>query len=334
MSYRYLHNAALQTLLPPEKWKGTPVDKRGNFTNHEYPFVADWRALLRWQTETNPQKEAKKRDTWRLRVMHHTDWLHSTADCIVWLGHSSFFIRLAGTTLLTDPVFGDVSFLVKRKAKFPVNPELLRGIDVILISHDHRDHCDVPSLQLLAKQNPDALYLSGLNMLPLLSSITKSKNIQTAGWYQQFHTPDLPITLSFLPARHWAKRDLFDTNKRLWGAFVLQSLSKTIYFSGDSGYGSHFKEAAALFPNLDYSIIGVGAYKPEWLMEGNHISPQNALKAFEEMEAQNFIPKHYGTFDLSNEALSDPYHYLLQIQQNKTSKGNVHLPHVGEPVWL
>src|SRR5690606_3549509 len=146
---------------------------------------------------------------------------------------------------------------LKRKSEFPIPPERFKGIDYILISHDHRDHCDAKSLKLLAKNNPDAIYLSGLRMDSLLRSITKSNNIQTAGWYQGFEVGN-KLKIYITPSQHWGRRTLNDTNCRLWGGFVIQSAEKIIYFSGDSGYGKHFSDLAEIFPKIDYAIIGIG----------------------------------------------------------------------------
>ncbi|PSJ77124.1 Zn-dependent hydrolase [Sphingobacteriales bacterium UPWRP_1] len=331
---RYLHNPMLPAILPEHSWKGTPVDEHGNFVNHQFPFNADWRDLVKWQLENNPHRAEKKNNKWQLPVSYGHDWLYQKEDCIVWLGHCIFFIRLNGIALLTDPVFGDASLLVRRKAPFPVKPALFKNIDLVLLSHDHRDHCDTTSLQLLAKQNPHTHYFCGLGMHHLIKTATGSNHIQTAGWYQQFDTGNLPLQCYFLPARHWSKRNFFDTNKRLWGAFVIQTNNTTIYFSGDTGYGNHFAELAQIFPKIDYSIIGVGAYKPEWLMHTNHTSPANAIKAFQDLKARYFIPMHYGTFDLGDEPLYDPLFYLQQQRTNPALQEMLHLPAAGEPIWI
>jgi len=268
----------------------------------------------------NPQREEKKRENWNPKVVD-SDFLTHHEDCIVWLGHASFFIRIEGVTLLIDPVLFDVSYF-KRKSRLPIKPEELNGIDYILISHDHRDHCDERSLKLLSKQNPKARYLTGLNLDTLLTKITGSKDIQAAGWYQQYKLDDA-LQITYMPARHWGRRGLNDTNKRLWGGFVIQGAGKTLYFSADSGYGSHFADAGKVFSNIDYCLIGIGAYKPEFFMGQSHASPQDAVKAANEMDASYMIPMHYGTFDLSDEPLGDPIQVLHKI--NRDGKLRAHL---------
>lgn len=325
---RYINNPTLITLETPFKWPGTPIDKSGRFVNYEIPFINSFRQLLKWQTMKNPQKLEKKQDTWRLNVDFNSDFLASQDDCIVWLGHCSFFIRIANKTLLIDPVFFNVSF-IKRKSSLPVHPSLFTGIDYILISHDHRDHCDVKTLRLLAKNNPEATYLGGLRMDTLLKKITKSDKIQPAGWYQMYET-STDINISFTPSRHWGRRTFNDMNLRLWGGFVIQSAEKTIYFSGDSGYGGHFKDLARIFPHIDYAILGIGAYKPVFFMSQSHLSPGDAIQAFKDLKAKELIPMHYGTFDLSDEPLSDPIKTLRNLEKEADIQGQIDYLRLGE----
>jgi L-ascorbate metabolism protein UlaG (beta-lactamase superfamily) len=329
MAVSYTSNPQLPTILPPDRWKGTPLDAKGAFVNHEFPFYPYFRDLLRWQTERNSYKEQKKRDTWRLNVVRDSSFLQSDEDVIVWLGHATFFIRLGGVTLLTDPVFGNVG-PVKRQSAMPVAADQLRGLDYVLVSHNHRDHCDEASLKTVSRQNPTTTYLTGLKMESLLKDFTGSQAIQAAGWYQQYETDTSKIKVYYLPSRHWARRGLFDTNTQLWGAYIIQAGGKTIYFSGDTGYGSHLKEVGELFPTIDYCIIGVGAFEPRWFMGSNHIAPDDAVKGFGEMGARTMIPMHYGTFDLSDEPMGEPRRFLQQLEKEGKVNGGLKLLDVGE----
>src|SRR5690606_28465950 len=175
------------------------------------------------------------------------------------------------------------------------------------------DHCNKKSLKLLAKNNPEASYLTGLNLDSLIKMITGDENVQAAGWYQQYITKEIKI--SYVPSRHWGRRYITDLNRRLWGGFVIQGSRKTIYFSGDSAYGSHFSDIARIFPQIDYCMIGIGAYKPPFIMEQSHLSPVQAMKAFTDTRAKSMIPMHYGTFDLSDEPMSEPLSMLRKIEQ-------------------
>ncbi|MBP1650815.1 MAG: putative Zn-dependent hydrolase, partial [Bacteroidetes bacterium] len=242
-----------------------------------------------------------------------------------------FFIRIGGVRLLTDPVFGDI-LAVKRVSPFPVNPILLTKLDYILLSHDHRDHCDKPTLQRLARNNPKATYLTGLGMEPLLKEFTGSELIQEAGWYQQYLTEDVKIT--YVPARHWGKRGAFDTNRRLWGGFVIESAQRRIYFGGDSGYDTHYQQLKEVFGGFDYALLGIGAFEPEWFMHPVHQSPALAIKAMEELNAGHAIPMHFGTFDLSDEPLDMPLKVFKQVATAHGLEKRIKPLRIGEALHL
>ena len=296
-----MDNPKLKTPKAPVGWQGTPVDQKGRFVNLHHPFIPGLMDVLRWQLQKNPFKQEKKTTIWNPVVMKDDSWLDGSDDVIVWLGHCTFFIRINGIRLLTDPVFGDI-FSVKREVAFPVDVHRLLQLDYILLSHDHRDHLDAKSLKILSAQNPQVRYLTGLGMQPIVHRFTQSDKIEEAGWYQQYSS----VNITFIPSRHWSKRGVFDTNKRLWGGFVIEVGGKRILFGGDSGYDLHYKQLAAVFGNFDYALIGIGAYEPAWFMSPNHQSPREALQAFNELNARYFIPMHYATFDLSDEPLGQP----------------------------
>ncbi len=305
---KYVKNESLQTFKADSK--GTPADQKGRFVNLEFPFLPSTVELLKWQLSTNPQKEEKLADAVRLAVNDPTDFLSGNQDGILWLGHAGFFMRLGGLSILTDPIFGKPPF-VNTLVDVPSPLEKLKKVDYVLVSHDHRDHCDEETLRQIAIKFPNAKFLAGLGMEELFNNWkTPSNEIQTAGWYQQFSLEHENVKIFFLPIRHWSRRGLFDTNKRLWGGYVIQSAHSTVYFGGDSGYGSHYKELAELFPKIDYFIVGIGAYEPRWFMKPNHNSPEEALQSFVDSKAKFLVPMHFGRFDLSDEPASEPLRLL------------------------
>ena len=308
MIVKYVRNENLTTVK--KDWRGTPVDEKDRFDNNEFAFLPKMSYLLKWKFSGNPQKTEKETDRARLKVLDPTEFLRSRRDGILWLGHAGFFVRLNGKAILIDAVFGAPP-LVKTFVDAPSPIEKIGRVDYVLISHDHRDHADENSFKQIARKFPDAEILSGLGMEDLLESWkTPTNKLQTAGWFQQFDLPDENLKICFLPMRHWSRRGLFDTNKRLWGAFLIEGAGRTILFGGDSGYGSHYEEINALFPAIDYAILGVGAYKPRWFMRANHNSPNDALQAFVDLNAKNFIPMHFGRFDLSDEPPGEPLRLL------------------------
>jgi L-ascorbate metabolism protein UlaG (beta-lactamase superfamily) len=321
---KYTSNATLQTVM--RDWKGTPLDQDGLFINHEFPTVIDYKAIVKFLFQRNPQRQVKKRDTWHITVLKDDAWLHSKQDMIAWLGHASFFIQLSGIRMLIDPVFGKLP-VGKRFSELPVAPDQLLNINYILVSHAHYDHCDKKSLQLLAENNSGSEILCGLKLDTLIRKWA-SNPIQTAGWYQQFDLKDLKIT--FLPSRHWANRSIVDVNTTLWGGFMIQQGNKCIYYSGDSGYGSHFNDIGKLFPSIDVALIGAGAYAPTWFMSPHHQDPRHALKASHDTRAKVFIPFHYGTFDSADEPMGEPEQILNRLAEEGEVKNQLKILKLGE----
>lgn len=328
----YARNENLPTVK--NDWQGTPVDEKNRFVNHEFPFLPKISDLLKWQLSANPFRKEKENDRERLAVLDPADFLSGEKDGILWLGHASFFIRIAGKNILIDPVFGAPPF-VKTYVDTPSPINKIGRVDYVLISHDHRDHCDEKSIKQIAEKFPNAKFYSGLRMDALLKDWVKETNeIQTAGWFQQFKLPDETLKIYFLPTRHWAQRGLFDTNERLWGAFMIQTNSQTIFFGGDSGYGSHYKEIAALSPEIDYALIGIGAFEPRWFMKPNHANPADAAQAFVDLRAKIMIPMHFGRFDLSDEPPSAPLELLKKAAAEMNLSGQLKPLNVNESLFF
>jgi len=198
----YTRNPSFATVPGTEDYPGTPRDQKQLYMNEEHVFWPKMRDVLKWQTSANPYKAEKKNDTRRLPVIprHSLDELPDNA--IIWLGHASFLIHLSGIRLLIDPVLTSSMFL-KRQSELPFNTQAFRDIDYILISHNHRDHCDKESIQLLAKQNPEATWLCGLGLdTLLLNEWTGSNKILAAGWYQQYPLNNSLLQIAYLPTRH------------------------------------------------------------------------------------------------------------------------------------
>ncbi len=217
----------------------------------------------------------------------------------------------------------------RRLSRLPCPPAAFTGISYILLTHAHYDHCDKPSLRLLYAQNPGVRFLTGLGTDTLLRRWLPGASVQAAGWYQQYDTgPGLCVT--FLPTRHWSNRTLGDINRTLWGAFVLQGGGRQVYCGGDSGYGSHFREAGQLFPGLDVALLGAGAYAPRWFMAPNHQDPAHTVRAFHDTGARVLVPMHYGTFDLSYEPVGEAPRQLAAYHDAGQLVGRLRLLAVGE----
>ncbi len=294
-------------------WNGNLLNAKQQYINLDGPSERGFAELFKWQTEINPLKQLKKQQKTNVDVVANQHIVHNREDGIVWLGHASFLFTLSGKHFITDPVLYNVG-PVKRLTALPCDVAVLKNIDYILLSHNHRDHADKKSMQHLCAQNPSAIILTGLSIEPLLRSWKISNPIVEAGWYQRYLL-ETDVQVTYLPAKHWNRRGLNDMNNMLWGSFMLEGNNKKIYFGADSGLGIHFAEIAQLFPNIDIALLGIGAYKPEWFMHTAHTSPADALVAFEQLQAKQLIPMHHGTFDLSDEPVFYPKQELLLLQE-------------------
>jgi len=319
-------NEALATIKP--NWEGNPMQD-GRFMNQHAHVKHGVGSILKWRFSPNPQRKEKRHEKWQPAIHQVTSLENLPTNALIWLGHNSFFLQLGDKRILFDPVFGNIPF-VRRQSQFPAHPDVFKGIDYVLLSHDHFDHLDKKSLGILYRNNPHLTLFCGLGVGELIKNWFPTIQVIEAGWYQQLDTGDLKIT--FLPAQHWSKRSIGDGGQRLWGAFMLQTNDLSLYYSGDTGYANHFAEIKSLFGSPDYALVGIGAYKPRWFMRPNHISPHDALTASEEMGARMTIPMHYGTFDLSDEPLSDPPKVFAAEAQKRNIK--ITIPALGEVIHL
>lgn len=312
-------------------WTQNPMDNAGLYRNLYERSERDFKDLFKWQFGEKPHKAEKKTESFAHNVISNNPFLSNKNEGIIWLGHASFLIHCNGLRILTDPIFWAIPGL-KRLTAMPCLPTELVDIDIILLSHNHRDHADERSMKLVCQQNPKATILTGLQIGNLLRGWGIQNPIQEAGWYQQYHTPG--IRISYLPAKHWNRRFLWDLNTMLWGSFMIEGNKNTIFFGADSGYDAHFVELPNLFEKIDISILGCGAYKPEWFMSTSHKSPIEAVQAFHDTKAHTFIPMHIGTFDLSDEPLSEPFRLLKKYEAESAVQGKLRVLDIGETMVL
>lgn len=319
MKSKFTSNPKLITIPPNEDWKGNPVDEKGRFINLYHPFESSFGDLIKWQTSKNPQAEEKKAETRKLKVEFDTTVFQGNEDYLIWLGHATYLMRIDEKVFLTDPLLIDNTFL-KRESPLPFSLDKLPKLDFLLLSHNHRDHCDENSMKYLFNANPEMKILTGLGLESVIKSWTNGQIIEEAGWYQQYSLLDSGITITYVPSRHWSRRWLNDDNKSLWGGFYIQNREHAIYFMGDSGKGEHFADIKNTLGTPDYCLMGVGAYKPEWFMHQAHISPKDAIEAFNTLEGKYFIPMHFGTFNLSDEPRMEPWDVLLENKEKINGK--------------
>jgi len=292
-------------------WTGNKLNSKGLYTNLYGDDIKGFGDVWRWIRSPKPLAKLKKDQQTPLTVQPIEDIANKNSNAIIPLGHASFIIDLNGKRLLIDPVVTPNRFL-KRYTKVPFNILELNNVDYLLLSHNHRDHIDKSSVVQLAKLNPDAIILTGLEIGKVLKSWGVKNQIQEAGWYQQYNTSET-LSIDYLPCQHWSRRWLTDTNINLWGSFMIKDkvANKTIYFASDSGYGQHFTDLGNDY-EIDIAMIGIGACEPQWFMRPAHTGPSDAIKAFHDLKAKQWIPMHYGTFDLSDEPIFYPEQILRE----------------------
>jgi len=276
--------------------------------------------VLKWRISNI--KTTKRIVDYKLKVARDLELINSKKDFISWLGHSTFLIQIDGFRIITDPVMFNVP-MFKRKVEFPYSVDELGQIDYILISHSHYDHLDIKSIKLLSKFSPTLI--TPLKMGRYLKSISNIKIIEL-DWFSKIKVSN-DLTINFLPAKHWGRRGVFDTNKTLWGSFLIND----IYFAGDTSYFSHFKEIGEKF-KISKALMPIGAYKPEEIMKSNHMNPKEAIQGSLDLKADEVIPMHFGTFKLSDEDFDEPI--KLAYQESKAHNIKLKELNIGSGIYL
>lgn len=321
MKQRLTYNPQLNFIK--EGWTGNQLNEKNQYINLDGSSERSFAELFKWQTENNPLKLLKKKQAANVDVYTDAVFTKNTDEGFTWLGHATYLFTLAGKRFITDPVLYTVG-PVKRYTPLPCSVEDLKHLDFILLSHNHRDHADAKSMQQLCALNPNAIILTGLEIGNLLRTWKISNPIIEAGWYQQYYL-EAELQITYLPSKHWNRRGLIDMNTMLWGSFMLQSKQHTVYFGADSGLGIHFEEISTLFPSIDYAMLGIGAYKPEWFMHTAHTSPADVLIAQQQLGAKQLVPMHHSTFDLSDEPIFYPKQELMRLQDEQGLSDVLHL---------
>ena len=232
-------------------------------------------------------------------------------DYIGWIGHATFLIKLGNTTIITDPVFsknaGPLIFGPKRFTEPALNLNEIPKTDLFLLTHNHYDHQDMSTIRRYPYK--DSKVLVPLKLGKYFTRY-RFKDVNEMDWYEEIKVNnDLKVT--FLPAVHWSKRSLTDTNKTLWGNFLIEYKDKKIFFACDTGVGNIYKELGNKFGPIDLTLINIGAYNFYPMMpykdkSAYHTNPEEALSIAQDLKSKKVIGMHWGTFVLSLEPIMEP----------------------------
>ncbi|HKK21755.1 MAG TPA: MBL fold metallo-hydrolase [candidate division Zixibacteria bacterium] len=230
------------------------------------------------------------------------------------INHSTVLLQMDGLNFLTDPIFSERCsplswFGPKRKRAPGLSIGELPQIDYLLVSHNHYDHMDLPSLRELVRLNPQVHLITSLGNQKFLERELPGVQIDEMDWQDKM---DLRggMTLYGLPAQHFSGRGTKDRQKTLWMSFLISGPAGNVYFAADSGFGSHFEEIGNRFGPIRLALIPIGAYMPKWFMRGVHISPEEAVQAHLLLKAETSIAIHFGTFQLGADGQYRPVEEL------------------------
>ncbi len=259
---------------------------------------------------------------------------------VTWIGHATVLAQLGGINLLTDPMFSEraspLPWLGPQRAQPPgVALAALPHIDVVVISHNHYDHCDAPSLRALnAQPGGPPLFVVPLGLKAWLAEINIT-NVVELDWWQSHQKGALEIVLT--PVQHWSGRGLADRMATLWGGYAVFAPDLHLFFAGDTGYSKDFSDIRACFSErqkdagFDIALIPVGGYEPRWFMAQQHVNPEEAVRMHLDLRARRSLGVHWGTFELTDDALDQAPLALAQARNSlRVPDGDFFVLAIGE----
>lgn len=252
-------------------------------------------------------------------------------DLIIWLGHSSYFIQIDGKRILIDPIFNS------NASPLPVGNAVFKGtdmytvddlpiIDYVLITHDHYDHLDYPTLKNIKNKVKEIIVPLGLGDTMVSWGYT-DKSVKDLDWFEKIITDNANLSITFTPSRHYSARRIARF-ENLWGSYVIKGSKKNLYFSGDSGYGKHFKMIGDKYGPFDFVSLDSGQYNEKW--KYIHMRPEEALQAATDLQTTYYLPAHIGRFALAQHDWREPFNII----KSEMSKYDVKIiiRKIGQPI--
>lgn len=265
---------------------------------------------------------------WEMKTVEWPDWIVDPVQPpppervengrlrVTFINHATVLIQMDGLNIITDPIWsiraGPFSWLGSKRIRAPgVKMEDLPRIDIILVSHDHYDHLDLPTLKRLADRDRPLL-LTGLGVSRHLDP-GLFKAVREMDWWEDFRDQASGIHVTFVPALHQSGRLPFLENRTLWGGFVIEGRAGRVYFAGDTGYGSFLKDIGTRFPDFSLTIFPLGSYEKRWFMKNQHMNPDDAVRAHLLLNSAQSIGMHYATFREHPEQAIDAHEKDLAV---------------------
>jgi L-ascorbate metabolism protein UlaG (beta-lactamase superfamily) len=275
------------------------------FYNPGSPQARGLLDVLRWQLTSRPEASPDFISDVEQSIPPRN--VEGSAVRITLVNHSTVLLQQRGFNILTDPIWSEraspLSWAGPRRRRSPgVSWEDLPPIDAVLISHNHYDHLDLPTLRRLAARG-DSTFIVPVGGARLL----RAENIGPAhelDWGNSFSLPG--VTIHCVPALHFSSRGIYDRNRTLWCGYVIECRERLLYFAGDTAFGTHFASIRERFGAPHLALLPIGAYEPRWFMSPVHMAPDEAVRAHEILNAGTSIAIHHGTFQLADEGLDTP----------------------------
>jgi L-ascorbate metabolism protein UlaG (beta-lactamase superfamily) len=230
---------------------------------------------------------------------------------VTFVNHSTFLIQSESTTMLTDPVWSKrvspVQWMGPARVHAPGIPfDRLPPVHVVLVSHNHYDHMDIPTLRRLQKRFAPQ-FVTTLGNKAYLEA-RGLRRVAELGWWDTYDG------VTATPAQHFSARTPFDRNRTLWAGFVCTLAGRRVFFTGDSGYAKHFVSIGARLGPFAVSLIPIGAYEPRWFMSAAHMNPDEAVRAHLDLGSPLSVAMHFGCFQLTDEAIDEPVRALAEAR--------------------
>jgi len=297
---------------------------------YAYPLLERARRLVRRTMEGRPDRGA------RLEVLPNDGAAlraNGVKPTLTWVGHSTFLVQLGGLNILSDPNWNGrvspVRFAGPRRLIPPgLRFEDLPPIHAVIISHDHYDHFDESTVRRLAAAHRPRFFVP-LGMKPLLTRFGATDVVEL-DWWQAATLRGVAFTAT--PAQHSSGRWLNDQNHRLWASWVIAAPRQRLFFAGDTGYFAGFKEIGARLGPFEVALMPIGGYGGWGAHHPNHVNPEEAVQAFEDLGASLLVPMHWGTFDLNREPFREPPDRLLKEARRRGLEERVALLSPGQEI--